>query len=322
VARAFCCGDCGEEVPREPRRKYGHGFQSYVVYHLVELCPFHNAIARTLNDLLGFAVSGTTIMHVRKYAAEQYKSTYEEIRRRIVSGRLVHADETHFRLRGGHDGYVWVLANMEDVYFFFSKTRECTLIKELLGGFDGVLVSDFYVGYDSMPCRQQKCLVHLMRDLNDDLLRQPFNEELKDLATRFAELLRPMIETIDRFGLKTSRLKRHSVRVDAFYEYLSASGLSSDVCIQYRERFQRNRDKLFTFLSHDDVPWNNNNAEHAIKAFAKLRNVVESHVSEVAITEYLVLLSVCVTCRYKGVGVLEFLRSRSEDIDAYRDAWN
>jgi hypothetical protein len=26
--------------------------------------------------------------------------------------------------------------------------------------------------------------------------------------------------------------------------------------------------KMFTFLDFDDIPWNNNNAEHAIKAFA------------------------------------------------------
>jgi hypothetical protein len=41
-----------------------------------------------------------------------------------------------------------------------------------------------------------------MRDLNDDLLRQPFNEELKKLVRDFAVLLKPMIEMVDRFGLK------------------------------------------------------------------------------------------------------------------------
>ena len=53
-----------------------------------------------------------------------------------------------------------------------------------------------------MNCPQQKCLIHLMRDLNDDLLRQPFNEELKELVRDFAVLLKPMIETVDRFAGK------------------------------------------------------------------------------------------------------------------------
>ncbi len=321
VGRSFRCCHCNAVVARRPdrwpERKYGQGFLSYVVYQLVEQCLFQRAIARSVNDLLGFTTDGTTILQCRRYAAQQYHSTYDEIRHRIVAGRLVHADETHFRLKGGQDGYVWVVTNMEDVYFFFTRTRESDMVKDMLEGFDGVLVSDFYVGYDSIPCRQQKCLIHLMRDLNDDLLRQPFDEELKELVARFAGLLRPIIEAIDNCGLKKSRLSKHLRRVSEFYEWLDEADFTSNISVQYRQRFEKNRDRLFTFLEHDDVPWNNNNAEHAIKAFAKLRNVIESLIGEVAIAEYLILLSVCVTCKYKGVGVLEFLRSGIEDIDEF-----
>ena len=112
-------------------------------------------------------------------------------------------------------------------------------------------------------------------------------------------------------------MKKHKTRVDAFYEYLRARDWLSEMGLQYKKRFEKNRDKLFTFLSHDDVPWNNNNAEHAIRAFARLRDVVGGLVGEAAITEYLVLLSVCVTCKHKGVNVLEFFRSGSEDVDTY-----
>ena len=31
---------------------------------------------------------------------------------------------------------------------------------------------------------------------------------------------------------------------------------------------------MFTFLDFDDVPWNNNNAEHAVKAFVSLRRII------------------------------------------------
>jgi hypothetical protein len=43
-------------------------------------------------------------------------------------------------------------------------------MQAVLKDFKGVLVSDFYSAYDSMDCPQQKCLIHLMRDLNDDML--------------------------------------------------------------------------------------------------------------------------------------------------------
>jgi hypothetical protein len=66
-----------------------------------------------------------------------------------------------------------------------------------------------------------------------------------------------------------------------------------------------------------NVPWNNNNAEHAIKALADLRNVIGGTSSAKGIHEYLVLLSVCQTCKYKGVDFLEFVRSRERNVDSF-----
>ena len=156
-----------------------------------------------------------------------------------------------------------------------------------------------------------------MRDLNDDLLRQPFNEELKELVRDFTMLLKPMIETIDRFGLKAHFLRKHKAYVELFYKGLSKCNYQSEIAIYYKKRFEKNRNKLFTFLDYDSVPWNNNNAEHAIKAFAALRKNIGGTSTERGIREYLILLSICETCKYKGVSFLEFLRSGEKDIDVF-----
>ena len=71
------------------------------------------------------------------------------------------------------------------------------------------------------------------------------------------------------------------------------------------------------FLDYDSVPWNNNNAEHAIKAFAAVRKGIGGTSTEKGIQEYLILLSICETCKYKGVSFLGFLRSGEKDIDAF-----
>ena len=156
-----------------------------------------------------------------------------------------------------------------------------------------------------------------MRDLNDDLSKQPFNEELKGLVQAFAELLKPMIETIDRFGLKAHFLRKHKAFVERFYNKLSKSDFKMEVVAKYKKRLEKSRAKLFTFLDYDGIHWNNNNAEHAIKAFAMLRNAIRGASSEKGIREYLTLLSVCETCKYKGVSFLDFLRSGKKDIDEF-----
>ena len=77
------------------------------------------------------------------------------------------------------------------------------------------------------------------------------------------------------------------------------------------------QEKLFTFIHHDGVPWNNNNAENAIRRFAYYREDTPGVLKEGGLSDYLVLLSICHTCRYKGVSFLKFLLSRERDIDAF-----
>ncbi len=237
---------------------------------------------------------------------------------RISAGKLVHADETKVGI-GGKDGYVWVFTNLEDVAFVYSETREASTLQDVLRGFRGVLVSDFYAAYDSIECAHQKCLIHLMRDVNDDLCKQPFNEEMKGIAERFARLVKPMIETVDRFGLKAHYLRKLKRSVDQFYDTLSKQDFQTEVAVGYKKRFEKNKNKLFTFLNHDGVPWNNNNAEHAIKALVRLRNGIGGRSSARGMRDYLVLLSISQTCRYKGVSFLDFLRSGQMDIKVFTD---
>ena len=187
----------------------------------------------------------------------------------------------------------------------------------MLKDFKGVLVSDFYAAYDSINCPQQKCLIHLIRDLNDDLTKHPFDEELKQIASAFAGLVKPMIESVDRHGLKSRFLRKHLPEVDRFYRRIPALALQSEAALKFRKRLEKNREKLFTFLSFDGVPWNNNNAEHAVKPFAALRQTIGGVTTEKGLRDYLVLLSLCETCKYSEVDFLDFLRSGEKDIKAF-----
>jgi hypothetical protein len=136
------------------------------------------------------------------------------------------------------------------------------------------------------------------------------------LVADFASLVRPMIETVDRRGLKKHFLAKHLIFVDRFYKRLGRFD-TSEVSRKIIERLQKNCNKLFTFLAFDEIPWDNNNAEHAIKAFASLRRVIEGKSTEKGLRDFLILLSICETCKYKGVDFLGFLRSGSKDIDDF-----
>jgi transposase len=316
----YDCARCGAIFAPQhrpwTRSKYGEGLMAYTMYHVIELHAPQILVERGINQLFHLQLPSKVVTRQKSTAAQRYQGTYEGILRKIVKGRLIHADETQVSIEGKR-AYVWVFTTLEDVIYYYTATREGDFLHELLREFRGVLVSDFYAAYDALPCAQQKCLIHLMRDLNDDLLKQPFNGELKALVQAFALLLKPMIETIDRFGLTAHYLQKHKPCVARFYDELSTREYQSDLADSYKKRFEKNKNKLFTFLDYDGIPWNNNNAEHAIKAFASLRQVIGGVSTEKGIREYLTLLSVCETCKYKGVSFLAFLRSGESDIEVF-----
>jgi DNA-binding CsgD family transcriptional regulator len=156
-----------------------------------------------------------------------------------------------------------------------------------------------------------------MRDVNDDLHKHPFDLELRSIAQEFARLLRPMVETIDRYGLRRRFLSKHVADVEKFYSCLSQGTLTSEVALGYEKRFVKYRGKLFSFLNHNDVPWNNNNAENAMRAFGELREIIKGVATEKGLREYLVLLSVCETCKRRGINFLEFLLAGETSIDTF-----
>jgi hypothetical protein len=202
----------------------------------------------------------------------------------------------------------------------FKLSREGEFLASLLEGFTGVLVSDFYAAYDSLPFPQQKCLVHLIRDINADLLTQFHDEELKGLARCFGALLVKIVATIDTHGLQRHHLQKHKTDVQNFFSAACERPYHSDVAEKYRKRFLKYRDKLFTFLDYHGVPWNNNNAEHAVKHFAKYRRITNGQMTARGLQSYLVLLSIYQTCVYKDVSFLRFLLSGEKDVDTFAEA--
>jgi hypothetical protein len=314
ISRQYHCVGCGRRFRpvrfRRYRRipKYGEGLVIWCVYQLLIGGQNIHRIHRSLKDLFGLSIPKTSVYKFKRSAACFYEKEYQKLLESLLAGSLVHIDETTINLMKDK-GYVWVMTSTDSVYFFYKKSREGSFLAEMLKTFKGVLVSDFYTAYDVVNVPQQRCLIHLMRDMNDDLLKNSFDDELKSVAEKFAFLLRTIVNTIDRHGLKTKYLNKYRKDADRFCDWVVRQNFSSEVAKGYASRIIKYRHMLFTFLSYDGVPWNNNNAEHAIKSFAKYRRFADGVVTENTVKDYLVLLSVCLSCEYRGI---EFLGPYSE----------
>jgi len=143
------------------RHRHGPGMLAYVIYHLVDLQIPQIGIARSINKLFGYQIHQSVVNRLKNRCSESYLETYEAIRRKLVNGKLIHADETKVNVKG-KEAFVWVFTSMEEVIYAFSETREAEILNAYFSDFKGVLISDFYAAYDSINCPQQKCLIHLI----------------------------------------------------------------------------------------------------------------------------------------------------------------
>jgi predicted RecB family nuclease len=318
VSWRYRCFKCKRQFSSEERapnpQRYGHGIVSWCVYSNVACGVNMLQTIESLADVFGLVLPDCQAYRWKRYMATFYKTIYSEILRSILISPVIHIDETTVRLRK-QNGYVWVMTSIDKVYYFYKSSREASFLQELLGGFSGVLVSDFYTGYDSLKCEQQKCLVHLVRDIDDDVMKNPLDAELKGMAQEFGILLRTIIETVDSRGLKSRYLRKHKPATHRFLKAVASTEFSSPLANKYKGRFEKGGKKMFTFLDHEGVPWNNNNAEHAIKRFAKYRRDADGRFTERTLEEYLVLSTVFETCEFNNVNVLKFLLSKETTLE-------
>jgi hypothetical protein len=318
VSWGYQCSECrgkflSDRWPRD-RSLYQSGLACWCVYQNIECKQNMWQVQETLADVFRLYVPQRQLYIFKSCIAKRYESLYEEIKAALIRGHLIHIDEATVNLRNNEKGYVWVLASLDKVYYFYKPSREGTFLNEMLAGFTGVLVSDFFSAYESVDCPQQKCLLHLLRDINDDLQLNPYDEELKQFTQDFARVLRGIVETADRHGLARAYLSKHKSWATTFLEDVASKTYSSEVMLRYQKRVKKNITRLFTFLDHDAIPWNNNNAEHAIKYFAKFRELADGTFSERSLKEALLLLSIFQTCRFNGVNVVRFLLSGKTDM--------
>jgi predicted RecB family nuclease len=186
------CTGCGTRfLPEDYLRleEFGHSLKSWAMYEYVAHRTSLANIADTIRQCFDMPVHGPQVSAFKQLLARYYEGTYQRLLEKLVAGGLIHGDETEVNVRKVGKAYVWVFTNLEEVAFLYRPSREGGFLHDLLKDFRGVFVSDFYAAYDSLGCAQQKCLIHLLRDFNQDLLANPWDEELKSIASDFGGLL-------------------------------------------------------------------------------------------------------------------------------------
>jgi hypothetical protein len=112
-------------------------------------------------------------------------------------------------------------------------------------------------------------------------------------------------------------LKKYAREAGSFFSTIESGIFRTEIAVKYQTRFVKNRNKLFEFMNHDNVSWNNNNAEHAIKILAMHANKDLNGFRETRIDDYLKIMSIYQSCKFQNISFLKYLLSTEATLEAY-----
>jgi len=270
------------------------------------------SIQRYLADVHGLLISVGEVVNLLQRVAVQGAAAVEQIRDQARRRPVVHADETSWR-EAGHNGYAWLLATPEgERYVERHQSRAGAVANALLGeDFTGVLVTDFYAGYNDTPGGQhQRCWVHLLRDLQALGEAHLAHDETQTWVTQvkavFARIqtFRTTPPTADDPALPLVERLRQDLRT------LGAQFVQArdHPCRPLAWRLWHFQHELLTCVSDPRVPPDNNAAERAIRPLVIARKISGGTRSARGSQTQMRLYSLAATWRAQGRHPLDEFR--------------
>jgi transposase len=215
------------------------------------------------------------IVRILQLVRDKAQGVRDGLIAQLRSSPVVHGDETGWR-EAGQNGYLWTFSSPEVRYFEYRKSRSGEIVTEVLGeDFGGVLVSDFYGGYNRMMGRHQRCWAHLLRDVHDLKEKWTGDSDLEEWAKGVNEIYQRAIDWVADHPEAQEKTRVAAQRrfeeelMGLCRPYLKSGRPQKVLC----ERVERFLPELFVFVADPRVPSTNNAAERALRPVVISRKI-------------------------------------------------
>jgi transposase len=275
---------------------------------LVMSAWLHFALGNTISQILSvfnfhlqFHVTPGGLVQMWHRLAEILESWYEEIAEDVVHAGVLHGDETGWRVNG-RTHWLWCFTNPATTLFTIERSRAGPVVlKFLTDGFDGVLVTDFWGAYNVLTCAKQKCLVHLLRDLERVEKYKDRGADWAGFAKKLRRLIRDAIRLRKRREpLDQAAYESRSHRIEKRLQLLIDTAWTNKEARRLVKRLRRHQHELFTFLRETEVPFENNFAERTIRQAVIMRKNSYNNRSDRGAATQAILMSVLTTLKQRG----------------------
>lgn len=317
------CGKCRRPVyqnaPDElPGCQIGPVTRAVAIHLRYDLQIPYRKTQHILKDIFGMPLVPASAMAFDRKATVRGRPLYEELRIKLQSSPVVHADETSWR-EDGHGHFVWYGGHQDLSFFQITPDRSSESAVQLLGEeFGGTLIVDAYAAYNATePLHWQTCWAHINRRAKELLEQIRLTEPAIDVpqSVRFLKQLRNFGSHLCDLGRQQRRhtLRPHQARaliprLQKRLKRIARGTLDYPPAQTLRTRLmEKDYDKLLTFLEQKNVDPTNNHAERSIRPHVIMRKICGGTRSAAGSESHAVLPSLLQTAQRQGKSSVPFL---------------
>jgi transposase len=279
-----------------------------MVLRIVYRLPFRQ-VSAVFAHLPELTVSPGAIARQVQRVAEWFDQDYEKLMLQMRCAPIVYADETGWRV-DGKNGQLWTVTSQDKTLYHIDKSRGSKVIQSLLGkAFGGTLVSDFYSAYSKMDCKKQKCLAHLLRELDESAEKSPAFAE-GNFFGDCKRLIKRMLRLKGQWEkLEDKEYDRRVRRLETQLQKLASGQYDEPNAKRIAKRLLKYQSELTAFLWDKDLEATNNAAERALRPAVVARKISGGSRSKKGAKAWATLASLMKTATQQNRKLMDTIRS-------------
>ena len=222
----------------------------------------------------GLTAAVNTLYSLCAFVSFYLEEVYQDIKLEVMEcGLCLHLDETTWPItrKKEDDGYMWVMSNAAGSFYQFEPTRSGDIAKELVGSYEGPILTDGFSGYKRHFSKSDKvvmsyCWAHARRKFTDIEKNHP--KECKQILKLMSALSKVEHKAKSYEHLQELRTEESAPIVEKIKEWLMEAKIKarSESYLEKAVNYSMNHwDGLTKFLKDAKIPLTNNEAERAVR---------------------------------------------------------
>lgn len=246
--------------------QYGTSVEALVAYfHAYQFVPMQR-MKHMFNNIFNLPISEGTIENMLTKFAARITPIYENIQQRVEQSKVVGADETGSKIANNKGWFhTWQTEKLTFIVASMNRGFETISLCFIDGFKNATLVSDCWAAQlKTKALQHQLCIVHLLRELVsfiDAFKDDKWSGQLKLLFEQAIEIKKK--SKVNRLPFYKNEIENIKENVRKLLTVDEAN--KHKKLIAFIKRLRKHSESIFVFLDKEDVPFDNNASERAIR---------------------------------------------------------